>query len=87
MKLGSLPPEDQEWQIGKTAASIAYVRSANHILETESLTEAESLRLKENINLVKTGKKILHEFVSRERILYIVKNPYPAGGLPPRETK
>lgn len=87
MKLGALPPEDQEWQIGKTAASIAYVKSANHILEVEVLTEVEAARLKENINLVKTGKKVFHDFVSRERILDVIKNPYPAGGLPPREKK
>lgn len=65
---GALPPEGQEWTIGKTAASINFVHAAEKYLETCN-NEEDAGRLKEKINRIKNGKEVLTDWLSVEKAL------------------
>ena len=67
-KLGALPPPGMAWQMGKTAASITFVRNAELFLET-CQDEEKSRLLREAIQKVKDGSIVLQEWLTAEEYL------------------
>ena len=66
---GVLLPPDKRWQIGKNAASIAFVNQAEFFLERELVDKHETTRLREVIEEIKTGKRVLKRFLEVEEFL------------------
>ncbi len=76
---GALPPRGMEWQMGKTAASILFVKRAEQFLE--ALPEAKFAfdvelqheALREHVAKVKSGEIVLMEHLTPEE--FIAQNP------------
>jgi hypothetical protein len=60
---GVRPPEGQEWQIGKTAATIQFVRQGEEVLSRDNhLSQTDKVRLKNRIQALKKGDVVLLEW-------------------------
>lgn len=67
-KFDALPPPGLEWQIGKTAASIDFVNSAEVFLQTcQDEKKADSLL--KAIQKVKDGSLVLQDWLTAEEYL------------------
>lgn len=61
--LGALPPPGFEWEIGKTAATISFVREADKYLER--MPRVTSVKMLETyVNELKSGNKVLMNFMT-----------------------
>ncbi len=67
-KYGALPPPESAWQIGKTAASIAFVNDALRYVATCIDTE-EIAKLQTAIADIKIGKTVLTDWLTPEEFL------------------
>lgn len=65
---GFEPPKEFEWEIGKTATSIAFVNDAERFLETCRDKEKIEL-LREAIQQIKEGKLILEHWFTPEEYI------------------
>ncbi|GEM_PF-3736466 len=67
-RFGALPPKEFEWQLGKTAGSIAFVRSCYQVLVEGSETlKTENEILNFGIEAVKSGKLVVtREFTASQ---------------------
>lgn len=68
-KLRSLIPPELQWQIGKTAASIAFVRHAEHYIQNELVDKDEIVILQKTIEEIKTGMRIFIRHMEVEEFL------------------
>jgi hypothetical protein len=68
-RLGSFPPLDMQWQIGKNAASIAFVNQAEFFIQNEFVDEDERNLLHKVIEEIKTGKRVIKKFLEVEEFL------------------
>ena len=59
--LGAMCPPGLEWQEGKTAASIAFVKEAEKYLRTNPQDED---KLRPYVNMIKDGEIVLTEWLS-----------------------
>ena len=67
-EFGAKPPQDFEWQMGKTAASIRFVgEAADYAALSADSNEAE--KLNEAIEKVKSGEVVLTEFLTPQEYL------------------
>lgn len=65
---GALPPPGLEWQAGKTAASIRFVREASCYIETSS-NQGEITRLQQAIDSIKNGTLVMTEWLTAQEFL------------------
>jgi hypothetical protein len=68
-RLGTLPPPDKLWQIGKNAASIAFVNQAEFFIQNEFVDEDERNILYNVIEEIKNGKRVIKKFIEVEEFL------------------
>ena len=72
---GALPPPRMEWQIGKSAASISFVRDAEHFLATMPIAkfsfdiEQQHEALRQYISLVRAGQVVPSDWLTVEQFL------------------
>ncbi len=65
---GALPPPEFAWQMGKTAASILFVKDAERFIAScDNPTVIEELRIA--INKVRSGQVVLSDWTSPEDYL------------------
>lgn len=67
--LGANPPQGVEWQLGKTAASIKFVTDAENYLASGSATEDDQQLLGEAVAAVRSGERVLTQWVTVETFL------------------
>ena len=60
--LGALPPADQQWTLGKTAASVAFVNEGEqHLFHVSDPVKYTKLR--DRIDRVKSGQDVIEYFI------------------------
>ena len=69
MKYGALPPDHLKWQIGKTAASIAFVEEAEGELIHSEISDKDREIINRLILDIKTGQLILDNFQTVYKIV------------------
>lgn len=72
-KFGALPTEYAAWQIGKTAASIRFVRDATIAMENSNLEPLDRGILEEGIRMIKEGEMSFNKWVTPEEWILQVK--------------
>jgi hypothetical protein len=66
---GENPAPGIEWQIGKTAASIRFVNHAENFIASGNATEDDIQLLSEAASAVRSGERVLTEWVEIESFL------------------
>lgn len=64
----ALPPSDLAWQIGKTAASIAFVSNAEYFISNSEDQDKINL-LRKAVDQIKSGELVIQNWLSPEQYL------------------
>jgi len=75
---GAKPPAGQEWQIGKTAATIKFVLEAEvEMYQRPDMTNGEGYTLLMLVERLKNGEESLEEFETVDEWLERLRDHYP----------
>ncbi len=67
--LGALMPPGHEWEVGKTAASIAFVHEAERHMARSATDAATKKRLEDAIAQIKSGQIVLQDWLPVKNFL------------------
>lgn len=72
-KFGAFPTDYAQWQVGKTAASIRFVRDASIAMENINVSSLDKGILEEGIRMIKEGEISFSKWVTPEEWIAQVK--------------